>query len=177
VHSNGNGNTAVGANQAARAALKTGNTGSGDTGNENKGSNDIGNVNSGGGSSNIGNENSGGSTVGGRSSNQNRMIDYLFENGSRYLLVDEIDKTAPKDQAFLLNLMETGIVSETKYGKTRSAQIKTLVFATSNDIKRLSAPLQSRFLIVKIEPYTYEQFCNITESLQDRRWKEELGIL
>ncbi|MGB7953205.1 MAG: hypothetical protein WCF23_04430 [Candidatus Nitrosopolaris sp.] len=43
---------------------------------------------------------------------------------------------APKDQAILLNLMETGIVSETKYGKTRSAQIKTSVFATCNNIKK-----------------------------------------
>ncbi|MDP9289447.1 MAG: hypothetical protein M3P08_14800 [Thermoproteota archaeon] len=45
----------------------------------------------------------------------------------------------PKDQALLLNLMETGIVTETKYGKTRSAETKTSVFATSNDIKRISA--------------------------------------
>jgi len=42
------------------------------------------------------------------------MIDYMFENKPRYLLFDEIDKISPKDQAFLLNLMETGIVSETK---------------------------------------------------------------
>lgn len=31
------------------------------------------------------------------------MIDYLFENGPRYLLVDEVDKMSGKDQAFLLN--------------------------------------------------------------------------
>jgi ATP-dependent Lon protease len=83
----------------------------------------------------------------------------------RYLLVDEIDKMALKDQALLLNLMETGIISETKYGKTRSARIKTSVFATSNNIKKMSAPLQSRFFIVELEPYTYEQFCDITEKL------------
>jgi DNA replicative helicase MCM subunit Mcm2 (Cdc46/Mcm family) len=41
------------------------------------------------------------------------LIDYLFENKPRYLLVDEADKMAPKDQAMLLNL-GTGIVSETK---------------------------------------------------------------
>ena len=70
-----------------------------------------------------------------------------------------------KDQVFLLNLMETGIVSETKYGKTRSAQMKTSVFATSNNIKKLSDPLKSRFFIVKLEPYTYEQFLEITNEL------------
>lgn len=52
------------------------------------------------------------------------MIDYLFTNNTRYLLVDEIDKMSPKDQTFLLNLMETGIVTETKYGKTRTKHIQ-----------------------------------------------------
>lgn len=65
----------------------------------------------------------------------------------------------------LLNLMETSILAETKYGKTRSARVKTAVFATSNNIHRLSAPLQSRFFIIELEPYTYEQFSDITTQL------------
>jgi replication-associated recombination protein RarA len=104
----------------------------------------------------------------GANSTKAGMIDYLFEKNPRFLLIDEADKMAPKDQAFLLNLMETGIVSETKYGKTRLAQIKTSVFATSNNIKKLSAPLLSRFFIVELEPYTYEQFCDITKGLLSR---------
>ena len=43
------------------------------------------------------------------------IIDYLFKNRASYLFTDEIDKMSSKDQTFLLNLMETGIVSETKY--------------------------------------------------------------
>jgi Holliday junction DNA helicase RuvB len=101
----------------------------------------------------------------GCASTKSGMIDYLFANRPQYLLVDEIDKMSSKDQVFLLNLMETGIVSETKYGKTRSAQMKTAVFATSNNIKKLSTPLQSRFFIVDLEPYTYEQFCYVAEKL------------
>jgi holliday junction DNA helicase RuvB len=93
------------------------------------------------------------------------MIDYLFENGPRYLLVDEIDKMSPKDQAFILNLMETGIVTETKCGKTRLAEMMTSVFATSNNIKKLSPPLQSRFFGLELEPYTCEQFYDIAEKL------------
>ena len=61
--------------------------------------------------------------------------------------------------------METEIVSETKYRKTRSAQIKTSVFATSNNINKLSDPLKSRFFIVKLEPYNCEQFLEITNEL------------
>ena len=103
------------------------------------------------------------------------IMDYLFTNKPRYLVVDEIDKMAHKDQVFLLNLMETGIVSETKYGKTRSAQMITSVFATSNNIKKLSSPLQSRFFIVELEPYTYEQFLEITNKLLSRQ-KIERGV-
>ena len=101
----------------------------------------------------------------GGSSSKAGMIDYLFTNKPRYLLVDEIDKMANKDQVFLLNLMETGIVSETKYGKTRSTQMITSVFATSDNIKKLSDPLKFRFFIVKLEQYTYEQFLEITKRI------------
>lgn len=93
------------------------------------------------------------------------MIDYVFENRPKYLLIDELDKMDPKDQAVLLNLVETGMVTETKFGKTRSAQVKTSVFATSNNTKKVSAPLRSRFFIVELEPYRYEQFCDITNGL------------
>ena len=49
------------------------------------------------------------------------IIDYLFKSRPHYLLADEIDKMSCRDQTFLLNLMETGIIAETKYGKTRQA--------------------------------------------------------
>jgi DNA replicative helicase MCM subunit Mcm2 (Cdc46/Mcm family) len=65
------------------------------------------------------------------------IIEYLFKNRAPYLLIDEIDKMSSRDQTFLLNLMETGIVSETKYGKTRGAEIKTSVFARCNDLKKI----------------------------------------
>jgi Holliday junction DNA helicase RuvB len=97
------------------------------------------------------------------------MIQYLFENRPDYLLIDEIDKSAPKNQSFLLNLMETGIISETKFGKTREMTMNTSVFATSNDIRKLSAALRSRFFEVRIESYTYEEFYGITlRLLHDR---------
>jgi len=40
------------------------------------------------------------------------------------------------------------IVTETKYRKTRTAQIKTWVFATSNSLDKIMIPLQSRFFAV-----------------------------
>jgi Holliday junction DNA helicase RuvB len=93
------------------------------------------------------------------------VIDFVFQNRPKYLLLDELDKLSRKDQTFLLNLMETGLVSETKYGKTRKMEIKTSVFATSNNIERIIEPLQSRLFIIKLQAYTYEQFYEITVGL------------
>jgi holliday junction DNA helicase RuvB len=93
------------------------------------------------------------------------LLDYIFDHKPKYLLLDELDKLSTKDQTFLLNLMETGIVSEIKYRKTRSMEIKTSVFATSNNVEEIIPPLQSRFFIVRLEPYTYEQFFDITVRL------------
>ena len=45
------------------------------------------------------------------------MLDYLFEKRPRFLLIDEIEHMPAKDQAVLL--MQSQILSETKYGKTR----------------------------------------------------------
>jgi holliday junction DNA helicase RuvB len=104
----------------------------------------------------------------GANSTKAGMIDYLFANKPQYLLVDEIDKMSLKDQTFLLNLMETGIVTEVKYGKTRTTHVEIPVFATSNNPRRISAPLQSRFFIVKLETYTYEQFSEITKQVLSR---------
>ncbi len=82
------------------------------------------------------------------------VIDYVFVNKPKYLLLDELDKLSRKDQTFLLNLMETGIVSETKFGKTLKIEMKTSVIATSNNVEKIIEPLQSRFFVVKLRAYT-----------------------
>jgi Holliday junction resolvasome RuvABC ATP-dependent DNA helicase subunit len=111
--------------------------------------------------------------VDGGNTTKSGMIDYLFENTPKYLLIDEIDKMPTKDQTFLLNLMETGILTETKYRKTRTAKtnVKTWVFATSNNTEKIMSPLQSRFFIVKLEAYAYEQFYHITVQLLTQQHK------
>jgi Holliday junction DNA helicase RuvB len=98
------------------------------------------------------------------------IIEHLFNNNTKYLLVDEIDKMKKIDQAALLNVMETGILSETKLkGKTRQKKMKLWIFATSNDVERLSMPLRSRFFELHLDEYTYEEFMEITRRLL---WKK-----
>jgi holliday junction DNA helicase RuvB len=98
----------------------------------------------------------------GASTTKAGLVDCLFLNNPKYLLLDEIDKMSSKDEAMLLNLMETGIVSETKHNKTRIVHMKTSVFATSNNVRDILTPLQSRFFVVELPPYTYEQFYQIS---------------
>jgi Holliday junction DNA helicase RuvB len=92
------------------------------------------------------------------------LLTLIFEQ-PQISLIDEIDKMSTKDQAMLINLMETGIVSETRHNKTRTTHMKTSVFATSNNVSNLITPLQSRFFVVELPAYTYEQFYQISVDL------------
>jgi holliday junction DNA helicase RuvB len=105
------------------------------------------------------------------------MLEFIFKNKPKYLLIDEIDKMSTKDQTFLLNLMETGIVSETKHAKTRTEILKTWVIASSNNLHNIISPLKSRFFIIELEPYSYEQFYQITTRLliKQHNVKEEIA--
>src|ERR671914_1697760 len=94
----------------------------------------------------------------GSHSTKSGMIDYLFDKRPRYLIIDEIEHMPIKDQTALLSLMETGIIAETKYQKTRNTQLKTWVFATSNGIDRMLTPLLSRFVVLHFKQYKYANF-------------------
>jgi len=104
----------------------------------------------------------------GSHSTKSGMIDYLFQNRPKYLIIDEIEHMPIKDQTALLSLMETGIISETKHKKTRNTQLKTWVFATSNGIEHMLTPLLSRFLVLHFKPYKFENFQEITAYMLER---------
>ena len=105
------------------------------------------------------------------------MIEHLFSNKTKYLLIDEIDKMKKMDQDSLLNVMETGILSETKLkGKTRQKNMKLWVFATSNDVEGLSRPLRSRFMELHLDKYAYEDFIEIVCRLLKKRYHLDTEI-
>jgi len=105
------------------------------------------------------------------------MVDHLFNSSIKYLLIDEIDKMKKNDQATLLNVMETGILSETKLNaKTRQKKMKLWIFATSNDVERLSEPLRSRFMELHLDEYTYEEFIEIVRRLLKKRYHLDANL-
>src|ERR687891_2152247 len=75
------------------------------------------------------------------SATKSGILDYIFDKKPKYLLLDELDKLSRRDQTFLLNLMETGIISETKFNRTRKMEIETSVFATSKNVEKIIDPL------------------------------------
>jgi len=100
------------------------------------------------------------------------LVNQLFENEPKYLLIDEIDKMNGNDQVSLLNLMETGIISETKVNKTRHLELESWVFATANRCEKIIEPLLSRFVVLEIPDYTFEEFKEIAVS---KLGKEKIG--
>jgi Holliday junction DNA helicase RuvB len=101
----------------------------------------------------------------GSNSTKSGMVDALFELEPRFLIIDEVEKMSVKDQTILLSLMEGGIISETKHRKTRQIRLNTSVFAASNSTDNLFAPLLTRFSVLKLQPYSFEEFKQITRRI------------
>jgi MoxR-like ATPase len=104
----------------------------------------------------------------GSSSTKSGIFDYLFEHRPRYLIIDEIEKMNKIDQTSLLNLMESGVISELKHRQQRSTQLKTWVFASSNTTDKLLPPLLTRFQAIHFKPYTEEEFVDIAVKILDK---------
>ncbi|HEY7079291.1 MAG TPA: AAA family ATPase [Nitrososphaeraceae archaeon] len=104
----------------------------------------------------------------GSSSTKSGIFDYLFENRPRFFIIDEIEKMNKKDQVSLLNLMESGILSELKHNHARSTQLKTWVFASANSMEKLLYPLVTRFTVINVKPYTEDEFVDITIQLLEK---------
>jgi Holliday junction DNA helicase RuvB len=104
----------------------------------------------------------------GSHSTKSGMIDYLFDKRPRYLIVDEIEHMPAKDQTALLSLMETGILAETKFQKTRNTHLKTWVFATTNATDRMLTPLLSRFVVLHFKQYSFGSFQEVSTHILGR---------
>jgi replication-associated recombination protein RarA len=106
------------------------------------------------------------------------MVEYLFKNDVKYLLLDEVEKMSKCDQNVLLNVMETGILTSTKVKKTATKEMNLSIYATTNDIDSINKPFRSRFMEFSLPPYSYDEFCNIAVKLLGINYEhpEELSL-
>jgi MoxR-like ATPase len=105
------------------------------------------------------------------------IIDYLFDHTDlKFLLIDEIDKLNKNDQKVLLNVMETGILSDVKAKKNKSARQTKMhlsIYATSNDTSNILAPLLGRFIKLYLPEYSLEIFTEICQKLLSRKYDKD----
>jgi len=101
------------------------------------------------------------------------LVNQLFERRPKFLLIDELEKMSVTDQTCLLHLMETGIISETKINKTRQMELTSWVFATANSCEKIIEPLLSRFAILEVPEYTFDEFTDIAISRLSKENIEE----
>jgi MoxR-like ATPase len=100
------------------------------------------------------------------SNTTNRILDVLEEKRPRIICIDELDKMPRTFQNQLLNFMGSGRIKVDQQKKQYDFQIKgAKVFASCNDISRLSKPLQSRFRRLFLPRYTEEQFLDVSEKV------------
>jgi replication-associated recombination protein RarA len=92
------------------------------------------------------------------------MLDTLNANrGARIILIDELEKMARNFQNMLLNMMETGHISVIQMKRRYDFTMKDVkIFATSNDVERISRPMLSRFRKLTLPEYTKEEFLEIS---------------
>jgi MoxR-like ATPase len=105
------------------------------------------------------------------------IIDYLFDHTDlKFLLIDEIDKLSKKGQKVLLNVMETGILSDVKAKRSKSARqtyMHLSIYATSNDTSNMLGPPLSRFIRFNFPEYSLETFMEICHKLLSRRYDKD----
>src|SRR5215831_18971598 len=100
------------------------------------------------------------------SNTTSRVLDVLEEERPRIICLDEIDKMPRQFQNQLLNFMESGRVKVDQQRRQYDFEIKgAKVFASANDISRISKPLQSRFRKLFLPRYTEEQFLDVSEKI------------
>jgi replication-associated recombination protein RarA len=101
------------------------------------------------------------------------IVDKLFAYPrTKIILVDEIEKMTKRDQNMLLYFLETGMLVSTKVRKAQEMEYRGIkLFATSNDLERLSKPLRSRLMELQLPEYNFDEFREIVETLAANRYR------
>jgi replication-associated recombination protein RarA len=97
------------------------------------------------------------------SNTTNRILDVLEQERPKIICIDELDKMSRQFQNQLLNFLESGRVKVDQQKKQYDFEIKgAKVFATCNEINKLSKPLASRFRKLFLPRYTEQQFIDVS---------------
>ena len=91
-----------------------------------------------------------------------RILEVLEQERPKIILLDELDKFSKSWQNKLLSLLESGRIKVDQQKKQYDFTIKgAKVFATCNDLNKLSPPLRSRFRRLHLPKYSKDQFLEV----------------
>lgn len=97
------------------------------------------------------------------------VLDMMFTDTPKYMLVDEMDDMNGDVQKVLSQYTETGIVDETKVGKDRKLHTNTKTFASANSMEPIIEQMQDRFLDLHFDPYTRDEYIEICRHILPRK--------
>ncbi len=91
-----------------------------------------------------------------------RILDVLEQERPKIILFDELDKMGRVSQNQLLNFLESGHIKVNQMKRQYDLTIKgAKVFASANDLNKLSPPLRSRFRRLHLPKYSKDQFMKV----------------
>jgi holliday junction DNA helicase RuvB len=97
---------------------------------------------------------------------------YELKKKIKFPLIDEIDKLNITDQKALYDIIENGRVTYHTGELNLDFKLENLkLIATSNSVQKLTPQLQSRFNILYLPEYSYDEFERIAIRLLVRKYK------
>lgn len=109
------------------------------------------------------------------------LIEFLDMNRTaKVICIDELDKLNRRDQTALYNFLDEHrrVLYQTKDYKVDFRLPNVKVVASSNSLKKLNKPLQSRFLRLTVPPYTEEEYQQITVNLfKEKGYPTEMALI
>ena len=89
------------------------------------------------------------------------LANLLFVYQPQFLLIDEVERLSGEHVGVLNSLMATGVISESKFNKTRHMELTTKVFAAGIRVNLLPKDLMSRFTRLKFDAYIEPEFIKV----------------
>ena len=96
----------------------------------------------------------------------NRILTDMEARRPKVILIDEFEKMRKNYKEMLLNFAETGRVKVAQHNRQYDFTIPgAKIFATANDAKRITEPMESRFVVLHVPDYDEGQFIEIARMM------------
>jgi replication-associated recombination protein RarA len=96
----------------------------------------------------------------------NRILTDMEARRPKVILIDEFEKMRKNYKEMLLNFAETGRVKVAQQNRQFDFTIPNAkIFATANDIKRVTEPMESRFVVLHVPEYDEQEFIEIAHRM------------